>query len=67
MWTAKELRFQAGVCLELAKSSKEYFVRLALTELARELYQSARRTERRERDGTAYSHSQAQSQGRLGW
>jgi hypothetical protein len=51
MWTAKELRFQADVCLELAKSSKEYFVRVALTELSRELYQNARRTERRSATG----------------
>jgi hypothetical protein len=60
MPTAKELRLQAKECLELARASNEYFVRTALTELARELHRQARQAEREHEIG-AHSHLQAQS------
>jgi hypothetical protein len=50
MWTAKKLRLQAKTCLELARTSKLYFVRTALAELARDFYRKARRIETRQRD-----------------
>jgi hypothetical protein len=50
MPTARELRFQAKECLELADRANEFFVKTALTELAQDLSREAQRVERRERD-----------------
>jgi hypothetical protein len=50
MPTPKELRSQAKECLELAEASAEFYVRDALTDLARHLNRDARQAERRERD-----------------
>jgi hypothetical protein len=49
MPTARELRFQAKACLELAQTSQDYFARTALTERVRELRRKAQRAERRQR------------------
>jgi hypothetical protein len=50
MPTAKELRLQAKECLQLAKAAREFYVRTALTEMARKFNREARQAERRERD-----------------
>ena len=50
MATAKELRLQARECLDRSKATNEYYVRVALAELARRLAREARQAERRERD-----------------
>ena len=46
MRTALELRLQARECLELAEASQEFYVKDALTDLARKLCRDARRAER---------------------
>jgi hypothetical protein len=61
MATAKELRLQARECLELAHTSHEFYVRAALTELARKLNRDAHQSERRERDMVSFSNLQASS------
>lgn len=63
MPTPKELRSQAKECLELAEASTEFYVRDALTDLARHLNRDAHQVERRERaiaiwSGGAHAHSQ---------
>jgi hypothetical protein len=45
MPTALELRLQAKECLELAEASKEFYVKAALTDLARKLCRDARQAE----------------------
>ena len=50
MPTARELRFQAKECLELADTANEFFVKSALKDLARKLSREAHQVERRERD-----------------
>jgi hypothetical protein len=59
MPTARELRFQAKECLELADTANEFFVKSALKDLARKLSRDAHQVERRERDMAAYSNLQA--------
>ncbi len=58
MPTARELRLQAKECLELSKSTNEYYVRVALAELARRLNREARQAERRERESFGFSNLQ---------
>ena len=58
MPTTKELRLQAKECLELAKATNQYYVRIALTELAQKLNREARQAERRERDTVLFSNLQ---------
>jgi hypothetical protein len=62
MPTPKELRSQAQECLELAKTSTEFYVRNALADLAKRLNREARQAERRERDIATYSGMHALSQ-----
>jgi hypothetical protein len=50
MPTARELRLQAKECLELADTEHEFYVKAALTDLARRLNRDARQDERRQRD-----------------
>ena len=50
MPTAKEYRWEAKACLELARQADELYVKTALIELARDYNRSARKAERRERD-----------------
>ena len=51
MPTARELRFRAKDCRQLADSANELFVRTALRELAQDLDDAAGQLERRERKG----------------
>ena len=60
MPTAKEYRAQAKECMALANTTKEFYARTALTELARKLNRDARQAERREGDTAARSNLQAQ-------
>jgi hypothetical protein len=60
MPTAKEFREQAKECKALASTTNEFYVRTALTELARKLSRDARQAERREGDMAARSNLQAQ-------
>jgi hypothetical protein len=53
MPTPKELRSQAEACLELARTTKEYYARNALADLARRLTREARQAERGQRHLTA--------------
>jgi hypothetical protein len=59
MPTPKELRSRAQECLELAKASKELYVKDALADLAKRLSREARQAERRDRD-IASVHAQSQ-------
>ena len=59
MPTANEYRAQAKECMALANTSAEFYVRNALTELARKLSRDARQAERREGDMAARSKLQA--------
>ena len=59
MQTARELRLQAKECLELADTEHEFYVKAALTDLARRLNRDARQDERRQRD---FANLQANSQ-----
>ncbi len=61
MATAKELRLQARECLDRSKATNEYYVRVALAELARRLARQARQAERRERDLVGVSYPRAPS------
>jgi hypothetical protein len=49
MLTAKQYRFQAVECLELAQQAEEIYVRTALSEMAAEFQKMAELLERRER------------------
>ena len=51
MPTARELRFRAKDCRQLADSANELFVRTALRELAQDLDDAAGQLERCERKG----------------
>jgi len=53
--TARELREQARACLQLAKTTKEYYAKKALVELAHDLSRQARQEEFRERGVAALS------------
>jgi hypothetical protein len=60
MPTARELRFQAKECLELANTANQPFVKTALIELARKLSREAHQVEHRERVmAAAFSNLQA--------
>jgi hypothetical protein len=59
MPTAKEYRVQAKECMALANTTEDFYVRRALTELARKLGRDARQAERREGDMAARSNLQA--------
>jgi hypothetical protein len=59
MPTAREYREQAKECMALANTASEFYVRTALTELARKLSRDARQAERREGDTAAHSNLQA--------
>jgi hypothetical protein len=59
MPTANEYRAQAKECMALANTSEEFYVRTALTELARKLNRDARQAERREGDMAVRSKLQA--------
>jgi len=48
MPTSMELRLQAKECLKLADAANEFFVKTALTELARKLNREAHQVERRD-------------------
>jgi hypothetical protein len=48
MPTAKEYRFEAKACLELAERTKEPYVKVALIELARDYNRAACQAERGE-------------------
>ena len=51
MPTARELRFRAKDCRQLADSANEFFVRTPLHELAQDLDDAAGQLERRGREG----------------
>jgi hypothetical protein len=53
MPTARELRAEVQAVLELATAAKEYYARVALMELARNLSREARQAELREREMAA--------------
>jgi len=55
MPTPQELRVQAKDCLERANASDDYFVKVALKDMARRLNRDAHQAERRERDFSHFS------------
>jgi hypothetical protein len=59
MLTAKELRFKAKNCLELADRTNEVYAKEALKALAQRLNRDARQSERRERDLATFPRFQA--------
>jgi hypothetical protein len=61
MATAKELRLQARECIDRSRAANEYYVRVALVELARRLARQARQAERRESDLVGDSNPRAPS------
>jgi hypothetical protein len=58
MLTAKELRFKARNCLELADRTNKVYTKEALKSLAQRLNRDARQAERRERDLANYPRLQ---------
>jgi hypothetical protein len=62
MPTPKELRVQAKDCLELANRANDYYVKVALKDLAQKLHHDARQAERRKRDLATYSNVEAHPQ-----
>jgi hypothetical protein len=59
MPTPKELRVQAKDCLELARNTTDYYVKVVLKELAQKLQIDAHQAERRKRDLAIYSNMEA--------
>jgi len=58
MLSAKELRFKARNCLELADRTNEVYAKEALKSLAQRYSRDARQAERRERDLAIYPRLQ---------
>ena len=59
MLTAKEYRWEAKACLDLAEKAKEPYVKEALIELAQDYNRAAHQAERRERDMAPFSNLHA--------